>query len=124
MTQRARVLAALEAAGRYGVTQVDFLRYPAVDGGAPITRVAARVEELRRDGHRIVNAGLRDKCAIYRLESVLRAEAQRPAVSPNPVVSDEAGWTTPSLGGLSAGEHHPVSSETAAVNAIYGWDES
>lgn len=66
MTQAARVLAALRKHGR-GITQVDFLT-PTVDGGAPITRVAARVLELKQDGHHIVKDGERDSCAIYKLE--------------------------------------------------------
>ena len=47
MTQTERVLAALEHAGQGGLTQVDFLRFPTFDGGPPITRLAARIEELR-----------------------------------------------------------------------------
>lgn len=68
MTQTARVLAALRAHPERGITAVDFLRIPTIDGGPPITRVAARILELREAGELIVDAGVRDKCRIYRLE--------------------------------------------------------
>lgn len=67
MSQRDRVLAALRNSGLRGITQVDFLRFPTIDGGAPITRVAARVQELRGAGHKISSSDTRDKCAVYRL---------------------------------------------------------
>ena len=68
MTQTERVLEALARAGARGITQVDFLRYPTADGGPPITRVAARVEELRDQGYCIVSGERRDKCVVYRLQ--------------------------------------------------------
>lgn len=102
MTQRDRVCRALQHAGPRGITQVDFLRTPTVDGGPPITRVAARVEELRAGGLRVENQGRRQSCVVY----VLRP----------PVVSDEPARVQPSLGGLSvAVRDRPAlgSSETA-----------
>lgn len=80
MTQAARVLAALRKSGR-GVTQVDFLT-PTIDGGAPITRVAARVLELKQNGHHIVTDGERDSCAVYKL--VYDAETPPVEVDPEP----------------------------------------
>jgi hypothetical protein len=50
MTQTKRVRAALERAGKQGVSPTDFLRYPTVDGGPPILRLAARILDLRNDG--------------------------------------------------------------------------
>jgi hypothetical protein len=79
MTQRDRVLHALQAAGERGVTQVDFMLPGVIDGGAPITRVAARIDELRRAGHQIVNAEWRQKCIVYRLEQPAAATASEPA---------------------------------------------
>lgn len=67
MSQKARVLAALRSRGARGVTAVDFLLPDVIDGGRPITRVAARVLELRDEGHTIVVDGERDSCAVYRL---------------------------------------------------------
>jgi hypothetical protein len=69
VTQTERVLAALTRAGAHGITAVDFLRFPTVDGGPPITRVAARIEELRDQGHPISSGERRNKCVVYRLES-------------------------------------------------------
>lgn len=80
LTQRDRVLRALERVGSHGLTQVDFQPPHVIDGGAPITRVAARIEELRGQGHRIDNRGRRDKCAVY----VLAATAHEPIPTPEP----------------------------------------
>src|SRR5690349_5057933 len=65
--QKQRVLAALRSRGALGVTAVDFASGRVCDGGKPIMRVAARVLELRQDGHEIVIDGERDSCAVYRL---------------------------------------------------------
>lgn len=56
-TQTDRVLAALRKAGSRGITASDFT--PAegnhvIDGGGRITRVAARVRDLRDEGYTIV----------------------------------------------------------------------
>lgn len=67
MTQTERVLRALQQAGDRGVTQVDFALPDVVDGGPPITRVAARVKDLRVQGHVIVGAGTRQSCRVYEL---------------------------------------------------------
>ena len=53
MTQRERVLKALEDAGSVGITPVDFTGPDVVDGGSPILRVAPRIDELRKQGYRI-----------------------------------------------------------------------
>jgi len=66
-TQCERVLAALERSGAHGITQVDFALPNVIDGGPPITRVAARIKELRDQGHPIRNGHIRDRCRIYRL---------------------------------------------------------
>lgn len=74
MTQTDRVLAALTRAGARGITQVDFIRFPTIDGGPPITRVAARIEELRDSGFKILSGERRDRCVVYRLD--LTSEGQ------------------------------------------------
>lgn len=66
MRQRDRVLRALKRHPD-GVTQVDFLAPNVIDGGAPITRVAARIRDLRQDGHVIEVNGERYGCVVYRL---------------------------------------------------------
>lgn len=67
MTQTERVLAALAANPDRGITQVDFSLPNVIDGGPPITRVAARIGELREDGHNVISDGHREKCRVYKL---------------------------------------------------------
>ena len=70
MTQKERVLKALQSAGAAGVCMTDFLAPDVCDGGTPITRMAARVLDLKNEGHQIdcvIEAGV----AVY----VLRSEA-------------------------------------------------
>lgn len=65
--QKERVLAALRSHPD-GITQLDFLREPTLDGGETITRLAARIKELKDDGHPIVDAGTLGGCKVYRIE--------------------------------------------------------
>lgn len=67
-TQVERVIAA--AHSFRGITQVDFLAPDVVDGGPPITRLAARLYEAEREGHSFECLGRRDKCKIWRLIGV------------------------------------------------------
>lgn len=69
MTQRERVLAELRRAAAGGITQVDFFAPHVIDGGTPITRLAARIQELRGQGYTITSSGTRHGCAVYRLVS-------------------------------------------------------
>lgn len=87
MTQTDRVLAALTRAGARGLTQADFLMFPTIDGGPPITRLAARVEELRDEGFRVVSGERRDKCVVYRLD--LTSEGQLFALEPQNAINDD-----------------------------------
>lgn len=64
--QTDRVLAALRAHPR-GITAVDFLLPDVIDGGTPITRLGARILDLRDQGCRIETVGRRQKCVIYKL---------------------------------------------------------
>lgn len=66
-SQATRVLVSLGHAGSRGITQGDWLQTGGVDGRGRITRVAARVEELRGEGLAIVADGKRDGFAVYRL---------------------------------------------------------
>jgi hypothetical protein len=70
MTQKQRILDALKNAGGRGVSTTDFLAPDVCDGGKPILRVAARILDLKNEGHTIdcqTEAGV----AVY----VLRSEA-------------------------------------------------
>jgi hypothetical protein len=82
LTQRQRVLQALQRVGARGLTQVDFLMPSVIDGGAPITRVGARIEELRAAGHQITSTGRRDRCAVYVLH--IDGPAHTPIPEPDP----------------------------------------
>jgi hypothetical protein len=82
LTQRQRVLRALQHVRGTGLTQVDFDLPGVIDGGAPIKRVAARIEELRRDGYRIdVLPARRNRCVVYVLRT---AHVHRPIEPADP----------------------------------------
>lgn len=66
MSQCKRVWKALERHSQ-GVTQADFLPPNVIDGGHPITRLAARIRDLRDDGLDIVVDGERYGCAVYKI---------------------------------------------------------
>jgi hypothetical protein len=69
-TQAQRVLAQLQRAGSRGLTALDFLAPDVVDGGPPITRLASRIADLKRDGHGVVATVEpvgRARVAVYRL---------------------------------------------------------
>lgn len=107
MSQKARALAALRTRGADGLCTTDFLAPDVIDHGPPITRLAARILELREDGHEIVEIGRVNGCAIYRL--LQDAQDAPPTRAPS---------AAESLGGLF---------DTAPEkprNATYGWDEA
>lgn len=82
MTQTTRVLAALRSRGANGITAADFAAGRVVDGQKPIMRVAARILELRRQGHQIDVVGERDGgCSVYRL---MRDTQDAPPTQPAP----------------------------------------
>lgn len=70
MTQNERVYASLVKAGSRGITQADWSGAfrPTPDNGPPITRVAACIYNLKKDGFSIVEAGRREKCRVYVLK--------------------------------------------------------
>lgn len=78
LSQKARVLGLLRERGDRGITAADFLLPDVVDGGKPIARLAARVDELRSRGLTIVTEGRRAGFSIY----VLREERRVAAVPP------------------------------------------
>lgn len=80
MTQKDRILAALYRAGKFGISQIDFDLPDVIDGGTPIKRVAARIEELRDQGFAIRSGERRAKCVVYRIESGGH-QNERPATS-------------------------------------------
>lgn len=64
-TQVDRVVAA--ARSYRGITAVDFLGPNTIDGGPPITRVAARLWDAEQDGFSFECIGKRDRCKVFRL---------------------------------------------------------
>lgn len=66
MTQRQRVLRALRRHPE-GVCQGDFFPPNVIDGGARITRLAARIKDLRDEGHEIEVDGERYGYTVYKL---------------------------------------------------------
>ena len=72
MTQKQRILKALQAAGAEGIKPEDFLLPDVVDAGKPILRGAARIDDLRKEGLTITTDSS-GHTAIYRL--VNRVEA-------------------------------------------------
>lgn len=83
-TQRERVLNALHSNRHRGVAQPDFLGPDTIDGAKPITRLAARIEELRDEGVSIEVVGRRNRCAVYRLVDGEGGDAPQGFSSPGP----------------------------------------
>jgi hypothetical protein len=83
-SQADRVLMSLVQAGGRGVTQSDWLQPGGVDGLGRITRLAARVGELRDDGLNVVTEGESDGFAVYKLRAarsrVVATDEGSPAV--------------------------------------------
>lgn len=127
-----------------GVCQADFLGPDVIDGGSPITRVAARIEDLEsKRGLTFEIIGWRDRCKVYRLSDTERDSTpdplpgkDRPASPQGPAVSAVSLSAESTLTGASSelsnlpeGES-PVSAEPLALfeaehkpgNAI--WDEA
>lgn len=66
LTQKTRLLNALQKHPE-GIDRTQFLAPDVIDGGKPIINIPARIEELRNEGHRIIDAGRRHNCEVYRL---------------------------------------------------------
>ena len=105
MTQKQRILAQLRAAGGRGVSPTDFLAPDVCDGGKPILRVAARILDLKNEGHSIdcqTEAGT----AVYVLRGlapvVTHSQPSRVVVNTSPLASigGAAGESPEEPGGL------------------------
>lgn len=82
MTQLERIAKALREHGKVRTT--DFCTPPVLDGGPPILRVAARIENLKKQGWRIVPRRLMNNTCEYVLLSP-------PAEQPGSARTDEDG---------------------------------
>jgi hypothetical protein len=81
-SQKRRILDALRNEGSRGITSVDFDPPHVYDEGDPIQRVAARILDLKGDGHDITTDGTRNGVAVYRL--------RQPKPAPVDVTTDPA----------------------------------
>jgi hypothetical protein len=82
MSQTKRVLKALENAGPRGVSASDFDgSQPVVDGGRQIKRLAARIGELRADGHEISSVSTKSDGAVFSRYVLQAKMAARPVAS-------------------------------------------
>lgn len=114
-TQSIRVLKAARSAGRRGITAVDFALPNVCDGGKPITRLAARINELQEIGFRFRDGGRRQKCKIYVLDSVpVSWDWEKAAVAP-------VGLGGPLWG--QAGATEPLFKDEPQ-NAIFGFEDA
>jgi len=86
-TQKARILRALERAGARGVDRTAFLGPETADFLPPVLQFAARIGELRADGHNIEAHGRRNRCVVYRLVA-------EPAREPMPAARNLSGSDT------------------------------
>lgn len=91
MTQKDRILQALRLAGQTGIRPEDFLLPDVIDGGKPILRVAARVQDLRKEGHRI-NTDTSGVTAIYTLVGAV--EVMSPVEGAGSAFRDESALVT------------------------------
>lgn len=108
-TQVERIVAALRRHPE-GITAVDFLLPDVIDGGKPITRVAARILDARMQGHDIVTDGERNGCVVYRL-----ARPEPGCAGGQPAAPEQS---TPSgLNDLSSGA---AAGPLFTDNAVYG----
>lgn len=96
MTQNQRVLRALERHHSRGICSVDFMLPNVLDGGAPITRLAARIRDLKDQGHEIVEAGEFCGTRLYRLAQAPRRAQVIPVGKREPTAPTTAASPAPS----------------------------
>lgn len=109
MTQVERVRRALE---RGPVNVTDFAAPNVIDGGKPIMRMAARVQELRDQGYAITTRRLSNGTAQYELQLAARATEAHTQIEERPTAdgnTDDA---------LSCPVPPPEASSTAASDAL------
>lgn len=83
LSQNDRVLRLLRMRGEYGTTVNDWDRgqgVPAIDGGERITRLSARITDLKNAGHRVEPIEKREGFTVYALLAPV-PERERPEVA-------------------------------------------
>jgi uncharacterized lipoprotein YddW (UPF0748 family) len=91
-SQADRVLMSIVQAGSQGVTQGQWLQTGGIDGLGVISRVAARVDELKDDGLNIVTEGKRDGYAVYKLRAAPRRVVEATEEPPADSLFDIPAW--------------------------------
>jgi hypothetical protein len=81
-TQAERVLKALMRRGAQGIDATDFMLPGVIDGWPPVTRLAARIFELKGRGHDVVVVGERHGCSVYALSADAREVAEAASREP------------------------------------------
>ena len=85
MTQKQRVLRALERQQGLGVKSIDFDAGRVIDGGKPIRRLAARIGELRDEGY-VIRSRTKNGICTYTL--IPRTEPVAGSVLTTPLTGD------------------------------------
>lgn len=113
MSQCARILRALESGP---VSPIDFAAPNVMDGGKPIMRVAARVQDLRGRGHDISTRTASNGTAVYTL---MQGAQQDTATE-----ESREGFVHPDAGVLlSAPTPEPAGLPQPAGSALFNADE-
>ncbi len=118
MTQTERIIRA--ARSYRGVCQVDLLGPHTIDGGSPITRLAARIQDAEARGYVFEIIGTRHKTRVYRLISspdVERAGSASAARREGPASSAK-----PRTGSLNAEPATQTSKTDAPPQRSWGED--
>ena len=90
MTQTDRVLKLLRQRGEEGLNTVDLMA-PAVDGGKPILRLAARIFDLQQQGYRIRSERRINSTHSYFLVDEPVSAVQEPVGDPSGALFDSSG---------------------------------
>lgn len=123
LSDKQRILRLALSRGHKGFTAVDFLAPDVADGLKPITRVAARVNDLRNEGIRFTDGGRRNACKVYILDRSSLADSTLPPAPVSGASADRKQHQPEMAGALSSSPSAGVP-ETAPRNAIFDWDEA
>jgi hypothetical protein len=106
VTQLERVIKASKS--YRGITQVDFLGSHTIDEGKPITRLAARIQDARDQGHVFESLGTRDGCKVYRWVSGPALEETPARPDPSTLREPEHSASPVALAGATPPEPDPL----------------
>lgn len=104
LTQKQRAHRELLRAGPHGVPAAAFMAPHVIDGGLPIPRLAARIHELRQDGHDIRESREPNGTARYTLHPDRAGGHRTPAPAPPAETRQGAAPPPPASPPSGAGE--------------------